>query len=296
MDITIDAIKEAVVKQPDLLKGITGTFKEQFLAGIQAEGMIVRTKEEDTAYLTNQLNVILPGKVDEKFKEKFKGELDAMDAEILAVTGIAKNPNEKTTDYVKRATKEHNAKGGDPVTKQRVTELEKMVKDNEDAYKKQLADKETEFFKSHTDTRVTSALDKVNIALPVHLKTDEEKQAYINQQKNLIKQGFLSGHTPKKDDQGNIIYYEGDKPLMNTKDGKPKDEFTIINEKYAAWFVPATHTVNGAGGGQGNGSPAGGFKSKDDVHNYLKANGYDATTNKYQEQFEKLTTEHKIAV
>jgi hypothetical protein len=28
----------------------------------------------------------------------------------------------------------------------------------------------------------------------------------------------------------------------------------------------------------------------------LKANGYDATTNKYQEQFEKLTTEHKIAV
>ena len=296
--ITIDQIKEAAGKNAELKSGIISSFKSDFIGGAEKEGMIIRTKEQDTQHLESQLNLLLPGKVDEKFNEKFKTSLDAMDVEIKTLTGIDKNANEKTTDYAKRAFKEFHSKGGDPITKQKVTELESMLAKQKTEFETQLNDANSKLFNKEIEWQVNGALGGVNIALPVHLKTDEEKQAFIQQQKNLIKQGFLSGFVAKKDEQGNIIFYEGDKPQMNSKDGKPKTATDLINEKFSAWFVPATHTATGSGTGSGSGGaiPAGGFTKKEQVHEYLRAQGIEAGSKEYLDQLDKLCKDAKLDI
>lgn len=299
MPLTLEEIKTESGKDPELKKGILSTFKDDFVKGAESEGLVVRTKEQDQLYLTNHVNQILPGKVDEAFTKKFKESLDAMDAEIASLTGAVKGPHEKTSEFIKRAVKEFNAKGGDPVTKEKVTQLEEMLKNSKAEFEKKYADKENELFNSQIEWQVNGFLDKINIAVPVHLKTDEDKQSFVNQQKALIKHGFLNDHRAKKDDNGNVVFYEGDKPLMSTKDGKPKGAPDIIQEKYAAWFVPASHTQTGTGAGQNGttgGTANGAFKNKEDIHKHLAAQGMDASTKEYYSDFQKLATENKIEI
>jgi hypothetical protein len=111
----------------------------------------------------------------------------------------------------------------------------------------------------------------------------------------MMRQGFFASVTAKRDEQGNIIYYEGDKPLMNQKDGKPKTAGDIIGEKYSAWFVPPGKVVTGTGGG-GAGIPEGGFKKKEEIHAHLQANGIEVGTAEYNTKLEQLATEAKIEI
>lgn len=296
--LTLEQVQEAVRENPELKTGIFTTFKDDF-----SQGKIVRTPEEDQLHLDNQLSIILPGKVEEKFNERFKLNLDQFDREIEAITGIPKlipadgnSPKEKTTEYFKRALNIQKEKGGDPVTKERVAQLESMLTDTKSQYEQKLTEKEQQLFHKETEWQVNSQLDKSSVAVPMHLKTDEEKQGFINQQKTLIKQGFFSNYTAKKDDAGNIIYYEGDKPQMRTQDGKPKSAAELIADKFSAWFVPAQHTLTGTGTGSEGVLPQGGFTDKASIHKYLMAQGLDVNSKEYMVQFERLADENKIRI
>lgn len=295
--MNLTEIKEAAEKQPELKKEILSSFKSDFIKGVEAEGMVVRTKDQDQTFLDNHVKTVVDAKVAEKVQPMVDSEFSKMmskiDDQIKEITGIDKVAGEKTTAFAKRAI-EAKQKNGDPVTTEKVKELENLLKSTKEDYEKKLTDAETKSFSQSIQFQVDADLDKRSFAVPAHLKTDEEKQGFINQQKALLKQGFLSGVTPKKDNEGNIVFHDGDKPLLNTKDGKPKSASDIIAEKYSPWFIPEGHKVTGTGGGQGGGT--GGFKSSDDVHKYLAAQGVDAKSPAYMEQFEKLTTEHKISV
>jgi hypothetical protein len=61
--------------------------------------------------------------------------------------------------------------------------------------------------------------------------------------------------------------------------------------------VPPGKVVTGTGaGGSGGGLPEGGFKKKEEIHEYLKANGIEAGSKDYMTQFEKLATDAKIEI
>lgn len=295
MELTIEQIKEAAGKQPQLKEGILGAFQNDFRETATKSGLIIRTKEEDQQYVQNTLDQVLPARVEEKFSSKFKESLDGMDAEILRLTGIDKRPAEKTTDYAKRAFQEYHDKGGDPVTKQKVSELETLLEKTKQEYDQRIKESAQKIFEKEQDFQINGDLEKRNIAIPPHLKTDEDKQAYINQQKALIRQGFLSTYKGKQDDQGNIVYYDGEKPLLDTKTGKPRSAGDLIGERFANWFVPAGRTVTGTGAeGDRVVLPADGFKNVDDIHKYLAASGEAAGTSSYLTQLQKLAKDSNI--
>jgi hypothetical protein len=298
MEVTMELVRAAVGKTPALLTEILSSFKADFIKGAEAEGMVVRTKEQDQQFLDNHVNAVVDDRVkkdlQKKVDEEYGNAMRKIDADIKSLTGIDKKPGEKTTEYAKRAIEEKR-QGGDPVTKERVTELENLLTTTKAEYEKKLSDEREAGFKKDQEWAINSDLDKRNLVLPAHLKTDEEKQAFINGQKSMMRQGFFASVTAKRDEQGNIIYYEGDKPLMNQKDGKPKTAGDIIGEKYSAWFVPPGKVVTGTGGG-GAGIPEGGFKKKEEIHAHLQANGIEVGTAEYNTKLEQLATEAKIEI
>jgi hypothetical protein len=296
MNVTLEQVQEAAKTDPELKKGLISSFTNDFMQA-PPENVVIRTKEQDQQYLDNQLSVLLPGKL----KQEFRVKMDEIDGELETLTGLKKGPHEKTTEFVKRALSETSAaKGGDAATKARVQELENLITTKENEFTQTLSKKDQEIFNKELAWQVDAELNRVNIAVPIHLKTDAEKQQYINKQKALIKQGFLSSYEAKKDSEGNIIFYEGDKPLMSTKDGKPKAAGDIISENYASWFTPSQHTVTGTGTGTGgsNGVAGGAFTTRQQVHDHLKATGFDPEVDdeKYRVQFEKLCKEQGIAI
>jgi hypothetical protein len=296
--MTIAEIKSEAEKTPALKSEIFSSFKDEFLKGVQAEGMIVRSKDDDQKFLDNHVKTVVDGKVAEQLKEKVAVEygksMGEIDTFLKEITGVEKNNGEKTTAYAKRALEAIKAKGGDPVTKAKVEELEKILETKESEYKQKISDLETASFKQMIDFELNSDLDKRNYPVPAHLKTDEEKQKFVAEEKEMIKGNYLSRFTTKKDNDGNIVFYEGDKPLMSQKDGKPMKAGEIISERYAHRFVPTGHVQTGTGTGQQGGGAASGFKTKDDVHKHLAAQGIEAGTKEYMDQYSQLVTDNKL--
>ncbi len=294
--MTLQEIQEAVNASPELKTGVLSSLKDDFMTAPPPD-VVVRTKEQDEQYVTNRLNAILPDEVQKGFDQKFKPVLDQMDNIVIGLTGEQKQHNEKTADFIKRAIEGLKNKGGDPVTTAKVKELEDLLSKKESEFVQQMSAHEQKLFEKEIIWSVNSELDKLNIAVPPHIKTDEEKQSYVNQQKALIKNGFLSGYTPKKDAEGNIVFYEGDKPLMSQKDGKPKTAGELISEKFAPWFVPTQHTVTGTGTQTtGAASTTAGFKDKEAIHAHLKAQGLDEDSKRYMDQFQKLCKDNGIVI
>lgn len=293
--MTIEEIKAGVEKDPALKTALLSSFKDEFIKGATAEGLIIRTKADDQAFLDNHVKTVVDGKVATELQAKVDAEfskaMNKIDEEIKTITGIEKQPNEKTTAYAKRAIAE---KQKDPVTAAKVTELEGLIASTKKEYEDKLAAAEKDLFDREVKHQVTAFTGSMNIAIPAHIKTDVDKQAYVSQQRAMIEQGFLGTVTPKKDNEGNITFYEGDKPLLNTKDGKPKNAGDIISEKFAHWFIPKGQEGRGTGAASEGGTGA--FKSADDVHKYLASQGKEAGSEEYFKEFEKLVTENKIAV
>jgi hypothetical protein len=297
MPITIDEIREAVGTQPELKVGVMGLLKEDFQKGLESEGVIIRTKEQEEAYLRSYEDKVLPGKVDAKFSEKFKASLDEIDSSVTDLTGEKKGPHEKTTDFLKRGLTALKGRGGDPVTKEKVAQLEKMLSEKENEWSTKYNEVVSRAEKKEIDIDVSIGLADKSFPLPAHLKTDEEKQRYTDGQKKFIKNDFLSSFTAKRDSEGNTVYYEGDQPKMNTKDGKPLTAKEIIEEKYSPYFLQATRTVTGTGqGANGVVVTPGNFKTTDDIHKYLAAKGMQAGTKEYGEELEKLAKEASIRI
>lgn len=301
--MTIEEVKKAAETSPELKTAIVSSFKDDFVKGATAEGLVVRTKEEDQSYLDNHVKTVVDEKVSKELQTKVDAEfskaLSKIDEEIKSITGIEKNASEKTTAYAKRALAEIKSKGGDPVTKEKVTELEKLLSSTKEDYEKKLKDSEEKIFSKEIEFQVDADLSTRTIAIPSHLKTDAEKQAYVKEEKEMLKQRFLTSVKPKRDNEGNIVYYDGDKPLMSTKDGKPLKAGDIIGEKFSTRFVPQSQQQTGTGFGQdgnGNGTGGGAFKSKEDIHKHLAAQGIEAGTKAYYNEFEKLATENKLTV
>jgi hypothetical protein len=141
--------------------------KTEALKYIETQGdkkFVVRTEEEETVFLTNHAK-----EVEEKNIGPKIGEVHSRyDEDIFAVTGLKKNPTEKTYDFVKRVMGEFKTKAEkSSVLEKEIGDLKKQIADGT-GDKKTLADLEAvqKAYKELEDTKNK----EVNT-----LKTEHEK-------------------------------------------------------------------------------------------------------------------------
>ena len=279
--MTLAEITAAIAADPTLKTGLYAQVQPEVLAAAKGTGMIIRTKEEDTAYMTNYENTVLPGKIEAAVSTQIGGKLkenwDAFDAKVLAASGIKKNPNEKSIDYLERAVGEVKTAGADGDQKQLLTQLQAQVAERKDwVAPEKLTELTTSHFKEKQSLRIAAAQEKFPIAVPAHITDDAAKQQFIDNQRRLIALDMTGKYEAKVDKDGNITYYDGTTVMMDTKSGKPMDEAQIMETQYSGYFAPIKKGAPGGGSGPAGGGGTGDrdiaeaeLKDKDAVNTYL---------------------------
>lgn len=307
MAITIDQINAELQAQPELKTAIIGSLKNDFLEGIKAEGVSIRTKDEETEFLSNYEKNVIPTKVQAEIGQKIKEVHDKYDADLLELLGEKKLPTEKTYDFMKRKLTEmkaSKAKGNDdPVLADQIKEMTEKLKQ----YENYVAPEEVEkikgkYFSDHVSLRLANSLDKKPIAVPAHITDEKAKQQFIETQRRFIKQDFLSRFTAKQDDQGHIVYYDGDKLLTDAKSAAPLTEEKLIEQHYTGYFVPEKKVVTGAGSGKTDPKEVdtneANLKTKDQVHAYLKTKfepkGISIGNPEYTKEYSRIIKDYAI--
>ena len=306
MPLTLEQITAELTAQPEVKKTLISSLKTDFLDGLRAEGTIVRTKDEETTFLTNYENNIIPGKVQAQIGEKIKAVHDQYDADILELTGLKKGSNEKTYEFNKRVLKdlkekaESAAAGGDTVLKDKVKDLEAKLRERENFVSPDdVNNLKKDFFTKQLGFRISSVLEKADIAVPAHITDEKQKKQFIETQRRFIQNDFLSRFTAKEDEQGNIVFYEKDKLLTNGKTASPLTEADLITANYAGYFVPEKKPKSGAGSG-GSGESGGGdaneasLKTKKEVMDHLKTKGLVSGGADFNKEYSRIIKEYGI--
>lgn len=278
----------------DIIPVITGNddLVKEVVPKLSSRGFIVRSADEEKSFLTSYLqrNDVRDGIVAPAIKDLH----DRYDNDIFELTGERKGANEKTYDFLKRKITEIKAsKIEDPVLKEQLTTLQRSLEDKEKNHKKVVEDIESKYFGREIDLNVSLALDKVNIAVPAQLKSDDEIQSYVNSQKQMMKRDFLSSLTAKKDNDGNIVFYEGDKQMMSTTDGKPLKASDLIQQRYGYYIAKDSGRQQGGAGSGGNGGQST-FSTKEEVYNALVARNMKPLTKEFNDEYAKIISEQKI--
>jgi hypothetical protein len=293
--MNFEELKPVLEQKPELLGEIVSSFKDSVTQKLAETGFIIRSKEEDASYLDSQIKNLLPAKVGAEFGNAMR----AIDEQIKTITGIEKSNGEKTTDYAKRAVEEIKTAGADPQVKQRIKDLENLLSNATKEKQSEIEKLQQQLFSKDVEFQQSAFLDSANFAVPSHLKTDEEKQQYIALQRQSLKTMFSQTFAAKKDEAGKIVFYEGDKPLLNTKDGSPLTASDLYKERFGAFIAPAQQVRSGTGqgqtgtvGGQGTGT----FGSKEEIHAHLKEAGVAVGSKAYLDQFKALAESSKVAL
>ena len=277
MSLNIEQISAELTAQPELKNALIGSLKNDVLEVLKGEGIVIRTKDEETEYLSNYEKNIIPGKVEAEIGPKVRAIHDKYDDNLFELTGERKESHEKTYDFLKRKINELKAsksKGNDdPVLADQIKQLQDKLKERESYVAPDEVEKlKTKFFNEHVGLRLGGSLEKNAIAIPAHITDEKAKNNYIETQRRFIKNDFLTRFTAKHDDAGNVVYYEGDKLLTDPKTAAPLTEEKILAQHYAGYFVPEKPAVGGAGSGKGEkvlDQNEANLKTKEDVINYL---------------------------
>jgi hypothetical protein len=301
--MTLAEIQQAVGANPALLTEIAQGFGKDIvpiigqneeltkavLPILTQKGFIVRSKDDDQSFLNSYKTQVIETEIPLKVKEVH----DAYDRDFEQLFGEKKQPTEKTYNAFKRKIEEiKSAQISDPVLKEQFKTLQDNLKNKEVEFKNQIGEIEQKYFKRELDMLLVSALNNVNIALPAHLKTDEEKQKYVSSQKSMMKRDMLESLTAKKDNEGNIVFYNGDKPLTSTADGKALQAFDIIKERYDQYLSKEEGSKqHGAGTGKKNAEGKSIYQSKEDVYEAVKAMGFAERTKAFTDEYAKLCTQ-----
>lgn len=256
MALTFEEIQKTITEDKELATKV----KEHVIGSLKSENYFIRSKDEENDFLTNyEKNILGPkveAQVEEKVKTVVKGIHDRYDQDLFELTGEKKGEKEKTYEFLKRKLSE--------LAKQKITdqtladkikvmeeELAREKQEKEAAIQekqKTISDVEQRFFHKTIDNSVSLALNKFMISVPAEVKTEEQKQLFTTSQKSMIKNDFLTNFEPKKDGDGNIVYYDkAGKIQINTTTGKAMTEEEIISRHYAGFFMQAAKTQNGTG-------------------------------------------------
>ncbi len=262
---------------------------------LTASGHVIRSKEDDDSYVASKSRELTDAEINSKLGGLYQGIED----QIKEVTGLTKKSNEKATEFNKRVLKElkiqaDQATGGDDALKQQVqtltANLETAIGEKETA----VNDIKSNYFKKQVDFALSAELNGLNLAVPAHIKTDAEKQAFIANQRRLLKLQLTNDYTIKEDTDGNITFYKGDQLEKSTKDGKALSASDIIARDFTPYIDVTVPKGGGAGssGGGNAGNPT--FQTKQAVMDHLKSTGLEEGTQAFTKEYGKIVKEQGI--
>lgn len=265
----------------------------------KALGLVVRTKAEDDQHTANQVALKADQLAEQNFNQKFKAQLDDIDARVEKHTGVKRKPtqaneqNEKTTDYIERAFTEYKSTMGTADQKM-VQTLQQQLQDQAKTYEQKLAAAENKAFDSEVGAAIETEVKNRKIAIPAHITDANEQAQYVKDQQDMIRTQLRTKYTPKKTEQG-IVWNLGDNPQLSQQDGKPLGVGAIVDRDYGRMFVPKGKEQEGGGTPPGGGGPSG-FRTKSDIHAHLAKKGLDVYSPEYKTEFQKLMKDAKLDI
>lgn len=274
-------------QNPDFIDTLLEQKSDVILQGLGKKGFVVRTSNEDADFLANYEKNIIPTKVEAAVSEKMRESTfeiaTKIEKDIFEKTGIKKNENEKYYNYLKRAFDE--VKGNSVETDrlneyiQENTQLKSLLEEKENEFKKNILD----FKKS---TAINAVLDNIQFATPSHLTTDEERAEYVKVQKNFIKNDFNT-RISVKDTEAGLVFYDGDKILLDTKTNAFLQPQDIIKGMYKTFIAPEKQPDTGMGTG-GKGFAQVGKMTSDQFSQYASEKGLIVGSQEWLSQRKEL--------
>lgn len=285
----------------------------EFLKPLSELGLSIRTKNEETQFLTNHEKDIFDKKFGPEIGKVHKGYED----DIFNISGVKKETDtesgqpEKGYAYMKRVmtswkeTMEAQKKelddlkekiksgAGDETLKKEIKKLEQDYKSNLEKKGKELESLKSE----HQGYMKGSEIKRFIIPYETKIKKDLPKAVVDTYKQNvmseLIKNSKFEGETLYLTDEDGNFVKDGQLNLIPVE--------KVIAEKFKELLEP-DHNMGGAGtGGTGTGGAGGSaalvipstVKNKGELHNYLKQHfgklGKDTTSKEFRENYEKYS-------
>jgi hypothetical protein len=247
--------------------------------------------------LTERLSNERAAAAEEARKTAVGNTYGAMDKRILAETGVAKNDNESTVDYMARAAKE---KFG---TKSDESEEMKLLRDEVKTTRELLVTRNGELEQmkvthaSETKTlqinsKLDNAIDKLALVVPATITKDEDIQAYVDSQQEFFKFKFMQKYEGDLVN-GKVVFKDKATGKVETDSitGSPLTEAALV-AKFAPSVVSVKATSQKSGAGVkaadnlNNQGPDnfGDFASLDDYKKHLTQSGVTLTSKAGQEK------------
>lgn len=272
---------------------------EQLLPDAQtkltASGHVIRKKEDDESYVASRAREMTDAEIGGKLGAVYQSIEDL----IKETTGLTKKSNEKATDFNKRVLKElkiqaDSATGGDEALKQQIQTLTANLETATNEKETAVNTIKSDYFKKQVDFALSAELNGLNLAVPAHIKTDAEKQAFIADQRRSLKLRLMNDYTIKEDNDGNITFYKGEQLEKSQKDGKALSAAEIITRDFTP-YIDVTQPKGGGAGSKGGGNAGDAtFQTKAEVMTHLKATGFEEGTNKFSQEYAKIIKEQGI--
>lgn len=302
--MTKEEIQKGLETNPELKKDLVELVETEAIDHLKTKGHVIRTKDEETAFLTNYEKE----KIDPRVEELYSG----IDKDIHASTGIPKNTNEKTYDYLKRVITPLTTevkdlreklkigldKNGDELSKQQIRALEQKLeaKEKEVTNLTELKNKEVSELKQNFT--INEALIGKKIAVPASVP-DDKKAAYIKQKRDFINAQFKANNTAVEVD-GKIVYKQGETIRLNSKTQKPMTAEEIIEEDFQFEFEIEKKPAGGAGGSGGAGGAGNAEESevtdKTTLYAFLAKKGFPLGSKEWQTNAERIAKEKNIKI
>lgn len=299
----VQEIIQAITDSPDLKSGLLSAIESDVFTAAKAKGIIVRTTDEENAFLKSYET----SKIDPRVKEIY----DGLDREIEEVTGLKRNDKERTFDYSKRVlnalkaeqadlkTKldEALAGKGDELTKQQLQALKEAVSQKDAKIQELENSNKSEAFKLRQSFAIKSALAGVKLFVPDHVP-DADKESYISERRAYIESSFATRFTAEETKEGEVVYKDKDgNILMNTATAKPKTAEDIIKETFKFDFEQDDAGAAGAGSsgkGKAGAISVSGIKDKAGIYEYAAKKGLVQGSKEWVEEVEKLQKQLNI--
>jgi hypothetical protein len=262
---------------------------------LTSNGHVIRTKADDDSYVSSKARELTDAEIGGKLGAVYQSIEDV----IKEVTGLSKKTNEKATEFNKRVLaelkiKSDGATGGDEVLRQQIQTLTANLEAANTEKETAVNTIKGDYFKKQVDFALSAELNGLNLAVPAHIKTEDEKKAFVANQRRLLKMQLTNDYVIKEDNDGNILFYKGDQLEKSTKDGKALSAADIILRDFSP-YIDVTIPKGGGAGSQGGGNAGGAtFQSKKEVMDHLIANGYEEGSQKLTAEYAKIIKEQGI--
>jgi hypothetical protein len=221
MALTKDAVISEFTANPTLKTELFSSLNDDFKSFLKEQGISLRTKDEETEFLSNYEKTVIPDKVNAEIGQKVKAVHDQYDEDLFKLTGKRKAGNQKTYDFLKEQIEEikkAQKKGDhDPVMDDKLKELQSELEINT-ATAKPLTEAElidlhySSYFVPETKTKTGTGTGGGKTAKAIDtneasLKTKEDVTEFLNKKYN--PQGIKVGNKKWSDDYSRILTEQG---------------------------------------------------------------------------------------